>query len=104
LRGGFTGLAAVAANRVPLAYDRMVHQWWLLFPGTGVAIAGIAVVWTSRSRRERALVVALLGGLAASLVVNDSPGPVVIGGLAGLLALEGGAVQHAITLPVLRRL
>lgn len=104
LHGGFTGLAAVAANRVPLAYDRMVHQWWLLFPGAGAAIAAIAVVWTTRSRRDRALVVALLGGIAASLIVNDSPGPVVIGGLAGLLALEGGAVQRAITLPVVRRL
>ena len=51
-----------------------------------------------------AVATALLGGLAASLLVNDSPGPVMIGGLAAVLAIEGGICHRALALPVLRRL
>jgi len=29
---------SVAANRVPLAYARMVEQWWLLIPGLAAVI------------------------------------------------------------------
>jgi hypothetical protein len=35
--------------------------------------------------------------------VNDSPGPVMIGALAAVLAIEGGICHRALTLPVLRR-
>jgi len=104
LSGGFHGLADVAANRVPLAYDRAVEQWWLLIPGLALLVVGIAAVRTARDRVGRAVVVALLGGLCASLLVNDSPGPVMIGGLAVLLALEGGLVHRTVAVPVLRRL
>jgi hypothetical protein len=104
LHGGWYGLADVAANRVPLAYERMLHQWWLLFPFGGVVVGVAAVARTAHSRRGRALVVSLLGALVASLGVNDSPGPVMIGGLASLLALEGGCVNRTVALPVLRRL
>ena len=44
LHGGINGFANVAANRVPLAYARMVEQWWLLIPGlAALVIVGIAV-------------------------------------------------------------
>jgi hypothetical protein len=104
VQGGFNGIMNVAANRVPLAYSRMVEQWWLLIPGLAAVIVGLAVVRYGRSRTDRALAVAFLGGLAASLLVNDSPGPVAIGGLAAVLALEGGLVHRSLALPVLRRL
>ena len=94
----------VAANRVPLAYARMVEQWWLLIPGLAAVIVGVAVARSARSRTERAVATAMLGGLAASLLVNDSPGPVMIAGLAAVLAIEGGICHRALTLPVLRRL
>ncbi len=95
----------VAANRVPLAYARMIEQWWLLIPGLAVVIVGIAVArYAPRSRTERAVAIAMLGGLAASLLVNDSPGPVMLAGLAAVLAIEGGLCHRALTLPVLRRL
>jgi hypothetical protein len=103
LHGGWRGLAAVAANRVPLAYDRMLHQWWLLIPLTGLAIAAGCALRTG-ARRDRALVIAMIGGMLASLLVNDSPGPVMIGSLAALLALEGGAINRVIAQPVLHRL
>jgi hypothetical protein len=94
----------VAANRVPLAYDRMIEQWWLLIPGLAAVIVGAAVAHSARSRTERAVATALLGGLLASLLVNDSPGPVMIGGLAAVLAIEGGICYRTLTLPVVRRL
>jgi hypothetical protein len=49
-------------------------------------------------------VVALLGALAASLLVNDSPGPVTIAGLAAVLSLEGGLLHRTLVLPLLRRI
>jgi hypothetical protein len=82
----------------------MVEQWWLLIPGVATVIVCVAVARSARSRTERAVATAFLGGLAASLLVNDSPGPVMIGALAVVLAIEGGICQRALTLPVLRRL
>ncbi|MES1248961.1 MAG: hypothetical protein ABUS54_14945 [Actinomycetota bacterium] len=97
LQGGFTGLMHVAANRVPLAYDRMLQQWWLLIP------LFFCLVVVAAARRSTA-VIAMTGAILASLLVNDSAGPVAIGGLTALLSIEAGAVKHLITEPVLRRL
>jgi hypothetical protein len=104
LTGGFDGLANVAANRVPLAYNRMIEQWWLLIPLTALVGVGLAVTRSGRSRSERAVAVALLGALVASFLVNDSPGPVALAGLAAVLSLDGGLVHRVLALPVLRRL
>jgi hypothetical protein len=104
LHGGVNGIMNVAANRVPLAYARMVEQWWLLIPAIAAVIICIVVARSARSRTDRAVATALLGGLAASLLVNDSPGPVMIAGLSAVLAIEGGICHRALTLPVLRRL
>jgi hypothetical protein len=101
LHGGASGFARIAANRVPLAYTRMVEQWWLLIPAAAVLVIGIAV---ARSRRTSALGLALLAALGASLLVNDSPGPVMIAGLAAVLSIEGGLVYRSLTLPIMRRL
>jgi hypothetical protein len=46
----------------------------------------------------------MLAALGASLLVNDSPGPVMIAGLAVVLSIEGGLVYRTLTVPVLRRL
>jgi hypothetical protein len=96
LNGGITGLADVAANRVPLAYARMLEQWYLVFP----LVATIIICLAAKSP----VIVALIGAIAASLLVNDSPGPVTLAGLAAVLALEGGLVQRALALPLLRRI
>jgi hypothetical protein len=104
LNGGFSGVMNVAANRVPLAYARMLEQWWLMIPGIAALGIGIAVAHVGRTRTHRAVAVALLGGLAASLLVNDSPGPVAIAGLTAVLAIEDGFVFRTLTAPVLRRL
>ena len=104
VQGGFNGVMNVAANRVPLAYSRMIEQWWLIIPGLAAVGVGLAVTRYGRSRTDRALAVAMLGGLLASFLVNDSPGPVAIGGLAAVLSLEGGLVHRVLALPVLHRL
>jgi hypothetical protein len=98
LNGGIAGIAHVAANRVPLAYDRMLQQWWLVIPGFFAAVIGVAAA------RIRPTAYALCGALLASLLVNDSPGPVLIGGLTVVFAVEGGLVHRTLALPVLRRL
>jgi hypothetical protein len=104
LHGGFNGLAQVAANRVPLAYDRALEQWWLLVPTLPAIVVGTAVVYFTRPRRRASAMLALLAALAVSLLVNDSPGPVMLAGLAAVLALDGGFVHRTLALPVLRRL
>jgi hypothetical protein len=104
LQGGFQGLANVAANRVPLAYARMVEQWWLLIPLTALVGVGLAVTRYGRSRHERSVSIALLAALVASFLVNDSPGPVALAGLSVVLSLDGGLVHRALAMPVLRRL
>jgi hypothetical protein len=101
LHGGFNGFAHVATNRVPLAYTRMIEQWWLLVPAFAALVIGVAA---ARTPRTAALGLTMLAALAASLLVNDSPGPVMIAGLAVVLAIEGGLVYRTLTLPVLRRL
>ena len=97
LQGGVAGIAHVAANRVPLAYDRMLQQWWLVIPGFFTVVIGIAAA------RIRPAAFALCGALLASLLVNDSPGPVLIAGLTAVFAVEEGLVHRTLTLPVLRR-
>jgi hypothetical protein len=103
VHGGINGVTSIAANRVPLAYARMVEQWWLLIPGLAAAIVCVAVIRRGRARAVRAVATALLGALVASLLVNDSPGPVTIAGLAAVLSIEGGLVHRTLVLPVLRR-
>ena len=75
LQGGFNGVMNVAANRVPLAYSRMVEQWWLLIPGLAALIVGLAVIRYGRSRTDRALAVAILGALCARCSSTTRPGP-----------------------------
>jgi hypothetical protein len=104
LNGGIGGLANVAANRVPLAYARMLEQWYLVFPLVAAIVICVAFMRRARSRNESAVVVALLGALVASLLVNDSPGPVTIAGLTVVLSLEGGLVHRTLALPLLRRI
>ena len=103
LNGGFDGVMNVAANRVPLAYARMIEQWWLLIPGIAAVVIGAAAARYGRTRQERAVAAALLAALFASWLVNDSPGPVAIAGLAAVLSIEGGLVHRTLAVPVLRR-
>lgn len=103
LHGGVSGLADVAANRVPLAYERMIHQWWLMIPGFFAVVIVVAAARWAGTRADRAAAFALCGGLLASMLINDSPGPVMIGGLTAVFTMEGGLLHRYLTTPVLRR-
>jgi hypothetical protein len=98
-----SGLADVAANRVPLAYERMIHQWWLMIPGFFAVVVVIAAARWAPTRAERAAAFALAGGLVTSMLINDSPGPVMIGGLTAVFTMEAGLLHRYLTTPVLRR-
>ena len=100
MHGGINGFAHGATNRVPLAYTRRVEQWGRLVPAVAALVIGVLA---ARSRHASALGLSLLAALGASLLVNDSPGPVMIAGLAVVLALEGGIVHRGLTLPLARR-
>ena len=91
MHGGINGFAHVATTRAA-RLTRMVEQWWLLFPDRRRARDRHR---PSRGRADVGARLALLAALGASLLVNDSPGPVMIAGLAAVLALEGGLLHRA---------
>jgi hypothetical protein len=100
LGGGVTGLATVLAHRAPLAYARVATQWYLVFPLAALALlAWRTRVWPA-ARGRRALVAAFAAAIAASLVVNDSPGPVGLAALASFFALEPQALRRELALVV----
>ena len=98
LAGGIPGLAAVVAHRIPLSYARVAEQWYVMFP------LGLFTVLVLRSgarrlgRDRRAVVYALGVAMLASLLVNDSPGPVTLGALASLFAVDAYALRHELAL------
>jgi hypothetical protein len=98
LDGGVSNVASVVAHRVPLAYARLNHQWYLVFPLVALAL----LVWRTRvwpaSRERRALVASFSAAVVASLLVNDSPGPVTLVALASFFALEPYALHRELGL------
>jgi len=85
---GFSGLLAVARNRVPLSYAPTLHNWPLVLPLAlwFVAALAFAVYW-ARGRATRDLVFALGLAIVTSLLVNDSATYELTGGVAALGAL-----------------
>jgi hypothetical protein len=84
LADGPVGLAEDLARRVELSFLRATS-------GVGVALlvfGGIAVLAILARRERRPILVALLVGLAVSLLVNDSPNDVVLAGLACYVVLS----------------
>jgi hypothetical protein len=84
LSDGPAGLAEDLGRRIELSVERATA-------GLGVALlvfGGIAVLAALALRERRPVLLALLAGLAVSLVVNDSPNDVVIAGLACYLVLS----------------
>jgi len=100
LRGGFNGIMNVAANRVPLAYSRMVEQWWLLIPGLAAVIVGLAVV-ALRTLAHRPRTRGRDPRRARRVAPRQrlAPAPSRSAALAAVLALEGGLVHRTLALP-----
>jgi hypothetical protein len=91
---GITGLADVARNRIPLAYEPALAQWYLTGP-TALAFVVISVLSLrgDHPAGRRSALVALIAGVATSLLVNDSAGYVLVGGCSAIVALR--ACPHA---------
>jgi hypothetical protein len=93
---GWSGVIAVAENRVPLAYEPALHHWYLVAP-YGIAFISMLALIVPRSHPpgKRDVLLALAFGVAVSLLVNDSAAYVLIGGTAGVAALAGARAQYA---------
>ncbi len=84
LSDGPVGLAEDLGRRLQLSLERATA-------GVGVALlvfGGIAAFVVLALRERRPLLLSLLAGLGVSLLVNDSPNDVVVGGLACYLVLS----------------
>ena len=80
---GPVALAADLGDRLELSVRRTVAS----AGATAVVLAGLALlVWLAARRPRRALLDALLAGLAVSLLVNDTPADVIAVGAAVALA------------------
>src|SRR5436190_10205340 len=88
LSHGFSGLLAVARDRVPLAYEPAFHQWTFLGPFllSFVVVAIVALrTWQTPGRRD--VLVATVAALVTSLLVNDSAAYELVAGVTTLVAV-----------------
>jgi hypothetical protein len=98
LEGGPRGLASDLAERVGLSFARLAaNPVVAVVVGLGVALLALLVARTLRADSplaDRAAPLALAAAVAVSLVVNDSPNDVVLGGLVGYLAVDRGMLPR----------
>jgi hypothetical protein len=96
--GGPGGLASDLADRIGLSLARLAaNPLVAVIVAVGVAVLALLAARTLRSDSplpERAAPLALATAIAVSLVVNDSPNDVVLGGLVGYLAVERGMLPR----------
>lgn len=94
LHGGPGELAGDLGRRLHLSWERATSSWAAGLTTFGCLAALVVLVVLFLRRRptaaERAVPLAFLAALAASLVVNDSPNDVAAVGLAGFAALVLG--------------
>ena len=97
LEDGPSGLASDLAERVELSLARLADNVFVAaIVALGVAVLVFLVARTLRSHAplaERAAPLALAAAIAASLIVNDSPNDVVLGGVVGYLAVARGMLS-----------
>jgi hypothetical protein len=98
LEGGPGGLASDLADRIGLSFARLAaNPVVAVIVALGVVVLALLVVRTLRADSalaDRAGPLAVAAAVAVSLVVNDSPNDVVLGGLVGYLAVEGGMLPR----------
>jgi hypothetical protein len=98
LESGPRGLASDLADRIGLSFARLAaNPTVAVLVALGVGLLGLLVARTLRRDSplaDRAAPLALAAAVAASLIVNDSPNDVVLGGLVGYLAVERGMLPR----------
>jgi hypothetical protein len=107
VRDGPGALAADLRDRAVLSFERATVSW---FVALVVVIAVVAIVVllvrllrSEVSPAERAVPVALAAAVLTSLVVNDSPSEIAVGGLIGLVACRPGTLATHAPPPSARR-
>jgi hypothetical protein len=103
---GFSGLIAVAENRVPLAYTPALHNWPLVLPlALWFGATLIVAIRLARRPATRDLVFAVGLAIGTSLLVNDSATYELVGGVATLAALVRFTPSAVpLTVPALARM
>jgi hypothetical protein len=84
---GLGGIGTVFANRIPLAYMPALHQLPVLAPLAAFFVVVLVLSLRATSERTRDLLIAAIGALVTSLLLNDSAVYVLTGGAAVLSAL-----------------
>jgi hypothetical protein len=107
VRDGPGALAADLRDRLVLSFERATVSWYVSLV---VAVAVVAIVVllvlllrSETDRAERAVPVALAAAVLTSLVVNDSPTEIAVGGLIGLVACRPGTLAGHASPPSARR-
>lgn len=100
VRDGPGSLAADLRDRVVLSFERATVSWYVaLVVSIAVVVLVVLVVRLLRSEvgpAERAVPLALAAAVFTSLVVNDSPSEIAVGGLIGFVACRPGTLApHA---------
>jgi hypothetical protein len=105
LRGGPDELTGDFADRVELSWERATAGWGVGL-AIGAALVVLAVLVARSARPPLALPLAVAAAIGASLLVNDSPKEVAVGGLVSYLVVErfsrdgqGGFAGYTGTVP-----
>ena len=105
--GGGRGLLRTLESQVKLSYIPAFHAWTLVLPLFVVCVATFVVAWRRASARpSRDLLLALGIALVTSLLINDSAGYELAGGIAVIAAVARfvpTAVPVRLRVPVFRR-
>jgi hypothetical protein len=96
VRDGPGSLAADLRDRTTLSFERATVSWYVALV-VGLALIALVVLLVRLLRSEatgseRAVAVALAAAVLTSLVVNDSPSEVAVGGLIGFVACRPGTL------------
>jgi hypothetical protein len=107
VRDGPDALAADLRDRVILSFERATTSWYVaLIVTIALVVLVVLVVRLLRSETsaaERAVPVALAAAVLTSLVVNDSPSEIAVGGLIGFVACRPGTLAGHASPPPARR-
>ena len=95
---GISGLVAVVADRLPLAYAPALRQWPILLPLAVFMGVAFAVAVRACENRSRDLVLGAALAVALSLLVNDSGTYELAGGVTVIAALARFTAAVAPTL------
>ncbi len=107
VRDGPGSLAADLRDRVALSFERATVSWYVALVVVAAAVALVVLLIrllrSDAPPEERAVPVALAAAVLTSLVVNDSPSEIAVGGLIGFVSCRPGTLAGHASPPTARR-